>query len=321
MTNFDLHSNFSKMEDFEDDFDAPLGDNVFMPPDIPMTISLSIIIIIPIVLRLLAALASNLLKRRCRRSPHRQGAANNRPPNNSSVSPNTPSPYFSPGTHYGLAVGEAGDDHSDSDTDDDITTRELRRLEQTAAFQLWCRSKGMTLRDLEATSSRLTLYRRLRALHPASFWLLCRADTRTGLETFDPSIALLAVEYIFSTAITVASLGAVVYCAIKPVEPIYWALCAVGVWAGCLRSWMGGRPTAGPAFNVWYSDLEWGHRASSGRCIAASLLEGVYVAGTLGIGAIISLGMRCCGTAGQSVCERIAGVKVVVERRVRLDEE
>lgn len=47
----------------------------------------------------------------------------------------------------------------------------------------------------------------------------------------------------------------------------------------------------------------------------ANMLETCYVVGSLGVGAAVSLAMRCMGASRQSVGERCAGVRVICERR------
>jgi len=282
-----------------------LGASASTLPGVPIIHVFIIISLAPIVMRLLTTLVPRVFLRRNLKST---GAA--------------PAPLVNlcPRTHYGLAVGEAGDvSHDESDSDDEgITARELRRLERSSAFQAWCAARGLSLPNLEDTSSRLNIYRRLRTLHPDSFWLLCRADTRFGFVSIDPGWSVLLLEYVISITVF-AAIGLSGYCSLACVHPFHWIGCAAVVWILCLRYWVNGRPSAGPIFDAWYAELEWGHRASAVRCVTASLLEGMYVVGTLGLGAAVSLYMRCCSTSRQSVGERIAGVKLVVERRVSVN--
>ena len=66
---------------------------------------------------------------------------------------------------------------------------------------------------------------------------------------------------------------------------------------------------------LWYEELRWGHCPPAWRSVLANLLETGYVVGSLGVGAAVSLAMRCLGASRQSVGERCAGVRVVVERQ------
>ena len=94
-------------------------------------------------------------------------------------------------------------------------------------------------------------------------------------------------------------------------------MCSIAVSVFWARAWLNGRPCGGSACSVWYEEMKWGHRASAVRAVLANVLEVVYVVGTIGTGAIVSLVMRWKG--GQSVGEKIAGVRIVVEKNIRLD--
>lgn len=290
------------------------------------------ILLLPVCLRILAAAASWLRRRRPTlhsvdaQTQHQNKASSavtrNLIANSKGATDINGWRTFSPGAHYGLAVGEAGSSDADEAAEDDITCRELRRLQQSPDFQAWCRRRGMTLRDLEATSSRLTLYRRLRTLHPASFWVLCRRDTLTGLETVHPGAVTSVSEHLVSTTLTVTACGAAFWAVWHPVGsgavPAVWAV-AAWAWCVCVASWWSGRPAAGPVFEAWYEDVAWGHRAPAWRAALAAVLDAVYAAGTLGLGALLSVTLRCKGPEYQTIGERLVGVRMVLERQVRLD--
>lgn len=73
---------------------------------------------------------------------------------------------------------------------------------------------------------------------------------------------------------------------------------------------------------LWYEELQWGHGASLARVAAANLLEVLYVCCTLGLGVVVSLGLRCrAGTRGQSVGEMCARVRQVREVATPLQAE
>jgi hypothetical protein len=77
-------------------------------------------------------------------------------------------------------------------------------------------------------------------------------------------------------------------------------------------------------FSAWYetSHLSEQYRTTSGmiRTSLANVLEDVFVVGTLGIGALISMYTRCLSDSKQSIGERIAGVTLILEKKTRLDQ-
>jgi hypothetical protein len=221
---------------------------------------------------------------------------------------------------YGLALGEtaSADDESDAEIEDDLTARELRRLQQSPAFHAFLRNRKLTGRDLESVYSRLRLYKRLKHLHPASFWMLCSPHSLIFFETTAPGLLTLITEYLLSSLINCAAFAAVAWCVWIQTKAWYWVACIAAVCLFCIHTWLQGRPSAGRFLSAWYEDLLWGHAAPVLRVALAQLLETVYLLGTVGTGAVVSLLMRW--KTGQSVGEKIAGVKLVVERKVRLDD-
>lgn len=233
---------------------------------------------------------------------------------------------WSPGTFYGLAVGEASD--SDNDDEEALTSRELRHLQQSPSFQAYCHRRGITLSTLEAISSKLRLYKRLKTLDPSSFWLLCKKESLIGYETLDPGISLSIAEYLLTTMMTIAALLGMAYMALTHPSQgqqstphntllFLWPACISYIALLYLFSWSLARPASGPFFNAWYVDLQWNHTASTKSVVLSNLMEALYVGCTCGVGALVSLGMRL--KTGQSVSERIMRVKMVVEKKVRLD--
>lgn len=221
---------------------------------------------------------------------------------------------------YGLALGEtvSADDDSDAEIEDDLTARELRRLQQSPAFHAFLRIRKLTGRDLESIHSRLRLYKRLKHLHPASFWMLCSPHSLVFFESSNPGLLTLITEYISSCIINCAAFAAAAWCVWIQANALYWVACIVAVWLCCIRNWLQGRPSAGALLSSWYEDLIWGHAAPASHAALAQVLETVYLIGTVGTGAVVSLLMRW--KTGQSVCEKIVGVKLVVEKKIKLDE-
>jgi hypothetical protein len=222
---------------------------------------------------------------------------------------------------YGLALGEtvSADEDSDAEIEDDVTARELRRLQQSPAFHAFLRNRRLTGRDLEGVYSRIRLYKKLKTLHPASFWMLCSPHSLILFETSEPGIFTLMTEYFLSSLINSAVFAALAWCIWTQASVVYWGVCIGAVWLCCGHNWLQGRPSAGLLTSTWYEDLIWGHGAPATRAALAQILETVYVLGTVGSGAVVSLLMRW--KTGQSVGEKIVGVRLVVEKKVRLDEE
>jgi hypothetical protein len=224
-------------------------------------------------------------------------------------------------SHYGLAFGELpeysiGNGHcmgDDALTDiDDVTDRELRLLQASPQFRAWCRSKGLKYRDIEDSEQRLHIYRRLRTLHPASFWALCRpvhTVEQSGVKAL-PSM----LEYLISN-VTLISLGfALFWCFETQASVGAWVGCLALSWWLCDRRWAASRPAAGPLFGVWYEDTEMGHAVRAARIAVTAMIEGMYLVATLGVGGLISVVMRCVG--GQSVAEMFMGIRPVTERKI-----
>ena len=219
---------------------------------------------------------------------------------------------------YGLALGEtlSADDDSDTEIEDDVTSRELRRLQQSPSFHTFLRSRKLTGRDLESIYSRLRLYKRLKTLHPASFWMLCSTHSLIYFQSIEPGFFTLILEYFLSSCINCAAFSALAWCIWTTATSVYWISCTIALWSWCIHSWLHGRPSAGPLISGWYEDTTWGHGVPAARAALASILETVYLLGTVGSGAVVSLPMRW--KTGQSVGEKIVGVKLVLERKVRV---
>ena len=222
---------------------------------------------------------------------------------------------------YGLALGEAlseGSDDDKDDDDDDLTTRELRKLERSTEFAAWCRQQKLQEKDLESIYCRMRTFQRLRKIHPPSFWLLCRPDTLLTRETQELGTFLSLIEYILSVAINIGILAFLGWCAWEKAPQTYWAACIACAFFFYIRCWVvNGRPTAGPFFSVWYEDVVWGHGVSAVRAVLANVFETFYLAGTFGIGGIASLFLRW--RDGQSVGEKLVGIRPVIEKKVRID--
>ena len=162
--------------------------------------------------------------------------------------PVPPLPTDTPRTMYGLGVGEAesADEDQGEEAAADLTAGELRRLQASPAFQRHLRSKGLTIDDLAELASRLHLYRRLRRLDPAAFWLLVPPQSRLGVESRTPGAALLAGDYLLSTGVNLLVALALLACLTDAALPgAAKALVALLAWWLTGAAWVAGRTTAG----------------------------------------------------------------------------
>lgn len=150
--------------------------------------------------------------------------------------------------HYGLGAGEA-ESGEDDDKEEELTACELRRLQLSPQFRNWMKEKELTTGDLEQTARRLRLYKSLQRLHPASFWQLCSAPSRVGIDTCPPTPLVLGLDYVLSL---VATLIAGVMCWVHPGPGLVIALWLVAAWLLSVRQWMQGRPSAGPSFGTTF---------------------------------------------------------------------
>lgn len=216
----------------------------------------------------------------------------------------------------------------DDSDDEDITAKELRKLQNTVEFAKWCSERKMTKSKLQDIFKRDFLYKTLREIHPQSFWQLCRPDTLIAIETKEPGIIEHLVEYIISRGIDVAVIVGTVklFLTVQQLTHLHLAAFALIVWWFCVRHWVQGRPSSGRMVSALYETLHADEEgadimATSGvlRVGAASLLEDFFVLGTAGVGIFASVYLRCFSKHHQSVGEMISGCRLVIERRIRLD--
>ncbi|KAI3434654.1 hypothetical protein D9Q98_002719 [Chlorella vulgaris] len=255
-----------------------------------------------------------------------QAQAHSQLPFSSGGSPPRPAvPAFSPaptgsGKRYGMGYGEAESEEEEwsEGRASEVTEDALRHLSQTPEFHAFLKARGMTPADVSTGMSRVRLYRRLRHLDPASFWHLLRPGTRTLYRSRVPSRLLLAAHYLLATSANLAAAAAVgcLYLAAPSLPAAAKAVAATATAWMVATPWLQAQPTAGGLMGLWYEEPLWGHAPPRWRCVAASLLETVYVGGSAGIGAAVSLWLRCVSSRRQSVGELLAGVHVVKEVRL-----
>lgn len=241
------------------------------------------------------------------------------------VSERDPTPPAAPAVgRYGLALGETQEPTLDAD-EDEVTMDEIRRLQMTNAFRVYCKLRGITPKDLESIEQRLQTYKRLRTLHPPSLLMMCDHRSLVSWETYDPGLVFRALEYILTTILhTSIVLTAVLYMLVAidttrvdhiSAFHLLYPLCLLLFFFLVLVPALYSRPSIlGTFLSAWYVDLDFEHKAPAYRCILAILLEIVYVIATFGIGGLVSLMWRC-SRFQQSMGERIAGVRIVTERK------
>jgi len=228
---------------------------------------------------------------------------------------------------YGLDADEQSASvlYGDLDLSEDLTTRELRKLQKMASFKKWCVKNKMDSAALQDVFSRVHLYKKLKEIHPSSFWALCSESSLVSVDVVNPGVLVSIAEYLLSRLID----GSVAY-------GIYWyastpspsgigkLILAIRLYSVVITRWMRGRSSGAGLFSAWYetSHLSEQYRTTSGmiRTSLANVLEDVFVVGTLGIGALISMYTRCLSDSKQSIGERIAGVTLILEKKTRLDQ-
>lgn len=275
--------------------------------------------------------------------------------------------------HYGLAIGEAlYDSELENDTQDigvldkeiheddqyiaqkldkyeddmdDVTTIELRRLQESKEFLAWCRRQGMAVRDLELNARRLALYRKLRDIDLETFLSLIKSPVYSS-EIEEISWLEGITEYILSNIV----LAFIIICqgswmsgyGPETLRNTAGLLGILGVFY-CIRQWFFlRRPTCGNLFGMWYISTNLNDNisvdkavtsntgpipfsqseqcpdsASGWRIMIATLLELSYIVVSLGIGIPISIMMRFSGDSG-TVGERFVGIRAVKERCLRM---
>jgi hypothetical protein len=200
------------------------------------------------------------------------------------------------------------------------TRKQLRALYRTRAFKTWCVRNKLDSESLQAIFQRMHIYKKLREIHPASFWALCSRESLEGVHTMEVSALGCAAEYVCSriTDLSVAYL----------VWRLRDSLIALLVsYALIVRHWAQGRSSGAWLFHAWYVrvDEDTG-RVGVLRSAIANVLEDLFVVGSLGAGALLSLtwllfpgrGDDRGGPCRQSTGERVAGVSQVKEVVQRL---
>lgn len=236
---------------------------------------------------------------------------------------------------YGLEPQDLANHLYDSDDGEgeNLTMREIRKLQKTPEFRRWCAQKKMSVSQIQDEHTRIFVFKKLKELNPESFWQLCRPDTLVSIDMVPPSSFELVAEYIMSRLIDLSvwfGIGWFVYrhCKNSSYSSLLWSpqvvIGLVILWKLCIRHWISGRPSGGKIFGGWYHDtvyLGQQYTTVSGVCrvVVASLVESIFVIGSLGIGILISSLSRLFSEGNQSIGEKIAGISLVMERKIRQD--
>jgi hypothetical protein len=245
----------------------------------------------------------------------------------------SPSPPRRPGSgRYGLT----GDDDDEDDDDGDrfascsrspsaappgpptrrsstppSTARFVGELQRTPDYAAYLRSRGLTYRDVAASKRRLDLYRDLRANDAAAFRALLPAPPPPSFDTLPaPRLALLADWAAGGGAGAVAGLLTVWPLGVPPAV----RAAAAAAWLASLVAALRCR-SAVPG--LWWEDGATGVRPRGARPAAALIVDAVYGAATLGVGAVVTAVARA--TTRASLGDRLVGVRLVRERRGRVE--
>lgn len=81
------------------------------------------------------------------------------------------------------------------------------------------------------------------------------------------------------------------------------------VWA-----WCHSRSPLKRMYQLWYEEVHLHHLAPPWKVMLAWLVELVYVLCSCGLGALVSLVMRCGLPRHQTFGERLMGIRLIVER-------
>jgi hypothetical protein len=258
-----------------------------------------------------------------------------------STNPSQPTYHRRISHRFGLTPTFLDDDEEEKeqqqDEQDDITTRELKALQESPEFQAHIQSRGIDL--FKALQSEEQL-RALRHSNPKKFFLLCRNDALLTHSQNTPTPSTLFINYMLSVStslllfillpllvvITTSSSSITNDSDTNNVDQtpsssshLPAAVLTIALllpWL-TIKNWVQGRPSLASLQSLYYEDLVWGHLAGPFPSISANIIEVVYVVCTLGIGMIISVGLRCWSSRRQSVGEMIAAIRCIQERRIK----
>ena len=187
------------------------------------------------------------------------------------------------------------------------TARCVGELQRTPAYAAYLRSRGLTYRDVAATRRRLDLFAELRVRDAPSFAALVGRRPAAFESDVAPRASLALDWALGAGAGAVAGILTIwreldVPPALRVVTAASAAVAAIAAVAG--RS---------PVPDLWWESVATGGRAPGARALAALAVDAGYGAATLGVGAIVTLVARL--TTRASLGDRLAGVRLVVERR------
>ena len=124
----------------------------------------------------------------------------------------------------------------------------------------------------------------------------------------DPGVLVSLAEYLLSRRIDIIVAYGIYWYASTPSPPgIAKLILAVRLYSLVNTWWMRGRSSGAGLFSAWYETSHFSeqYRTTSGmtRACLASVLEGFFVVGTLGIGALISMYARCFSLTANNALE------------------
>jgi hypothetical protein len=261
------------------------------------------------------------------------------------TNPSHPTYYHRISHRFGLTPTFLNDEEEgEEQQQDDITARELKALQQSPEFQAHIQSRGIDLSKALHSEEQL---KALRHTHPKRFFLLCRSDALLTYSQNNPSPSTLFINYMLGISTSLLlfillPLLVVITSSLSPSSITYddhtnidhttqssnsssstshvpAAILVIALllpWF-TIKNWVQGRPSLAALQSLYYEDLVWGHLAGPFPSILANSIEVVYVVSTLGIGMVISVGLRCWSSRRQSVGEMIAAIRCIQERRIK----
>lgn len=197
------------------------------------------------------------------------------------------------------------------------TRRHLRALYRTRDFKAWCVRNKLNSESLQAIFQRMHLYKKLREIHPSSFWALCSPESLEGVDVGEVGAWARVAEYVCSRCVDLSA-AYLIYTLPKSLISMIVSYVLV------VRPWARGRSSCAWLFRAWYARTEEAAlEVGLFRSAIANVLEDVFVVGSLGVGGLLSLKGLAFPGGGETPCrqstgERVAGVvqvKVVPLRR------
>lgn len=197
------------------------------------------------------------------------------------------------------------------------TRKQLRALYRTRDFKAWCVRNRLNSASLQAIFQRMHLYKKLREIHPSSFWALCSPESLEGVDVAEVGGWARVAEYVCSRCLDFFA-AYLIYALPNSLVSMFLSYALV------VRQWAQGRSSCAWLFHAWYSRTDDAAlEVGLFRSAIANVLEDVFLVGSLGVGALLSLKGLALPVGGETPCrqstgERIAGLVQVKVARLQL---